>query len=164
MADIFNREVSRLNGVFTADRVKLTLPQNLGVLVQQFQASYSQTITRLYEVGANDQGRLGQASNIYYVGGRTQGNLSLARVVGPSNTIKEMYSVFGDVCTPESFSISLQETDCLGEGGGDPGEQTAQLTYTFKNAVIQQVGLSVAAQDMIINESSAMMFSSLEVE
>lgn len=162
MADIFNRETSRLNGVFTADRVKLTLPQNLGVLVQQFQASYSQSITRLYEVGANDQGRLGQASNIYYVGGRTQGNLNLARVVGPSNTIKEMYSVFGDVCTPESFSISLQETDCLGEG--TPGADTAQLTYTFKNAVIQQVGLSVAAQDMIINESSQMMFSSLEVE
>ena len=35
--DIFNRNVSTLNGVFTADRAKLTLAGNLGVLVQSMQ-------------------------------------------------------------------------------------------------------------------------------
>ena len=35
MGDIFNRNVSKLGGVFTSDEAKLTLKGNLGVLVQQ---------------------------------------------------------------------------------------------------------------------------------
>jgi len=160
MQDIFNRDQSRLNGVFTADRVKLTMPNKLGTLVQQFQASYAQTITRLYEVGSNDEGSEGKlASNTYYVGGRTQGNLSLGRVVGPGNTIKTMYTTYGDVCDPQPIYVELTETNCLASNS-----TSVQLTYAFKNAVIQQVGLSVAAQDMIINENISMMFSSMSAQ
>ena len=160
--DLFNRDSSRLNGVFTSDRVKLILPEQLGVLVQQVQTSYAQAITRLYEVGSNEQAADGKnASNIYYVGGRTQGSLNLSRVVGPQQTIKAMYDRFGDVCAPESLAIVLQETNCH-EGSRE--SDAKPIRYIYSNAVIQQVGMSVSAQDMVINESLQMIFSSLKVD
>src|SRR4051794_13166956 len=128
MPDIYNRNVSNLAGVFTADRAKLVLAGNLGVLVQQLQCSYAQTITRLYEVGANGPGG---ASNIYYVGGRTQGQMSVNRVIGPSGTVKAMYARYGDVCKARqnTINLTLTETDCAS------GSSTQEV-YTMKNAVI----------------------------
>lgn len=148
--DLFSRDVATLGGVFTADRAKLTLPENLGVLVQSMNVGYTQTINRLYEIGS---------PYIYYVGGRTQGQLNVNRVIGPKGTIAAMYVRFGDVCRAKTNVINLEltETDCSADGGG-----AFRTTYTMKNCVITQVGLSVEAQAMIINESTAMMFSSLE--
>jgi hypothetical protein len=150
MADIFNRNVSTLGGVFTSDEAKLTLKGNLGVLVQQLQFTYAQTITRLYEVGG---------ANIYYVGGRTQGQMNVNRVVGPTGTICALYATYGDVCKAKEnvITLAMQQTDCsVG--------QTARTVYTMKNCVITQTGVGVAAQDMIVNENATMMFSSLECE
>lgn len=153
--DIFNRNVSELAGVFTSDRAKLLLKGNLGVLVQQMNFTYAQTITRLYEVGANGPDN---ASFIYYIGGRTQGNLAINRVIGPKGSVCAMYAQYGDVCkAPENIlRLTLTETDCRVSGGG-----TSRTTYTMFNCVITQVGVAVAAQDMIINENTTMMFSSL---
>lgn len=154
--DIFSRNVSELAGVFTADRAKLTLPDNLGVLVQNMQFQYAQTVTRLYEVGANGPN---DSSNIYYVGGRTQGNMAVNRVIGPAGTICAMYTRFGDVCraSENSISLTLTEVDCRPNAGS-----SSSTTFTMKNCVITAVGISVAAQDMVINENTTMMFSSLE--
>lgn len=150
MADIFNRNVSTLGGVFTSDEAKLTLKGNLGVLVQQLSFQYAQTITRLYEVGGE---------NIYYVGGRTQGNMTIQRVVGPTGTICAMYTQYGDVCKAKEnvITLALNQTDCSTGAG-------AKNTFTMKNVVITQTGIAVAAQDMIINENTTMMYSSLECE
>ena len=156
MADIFNRNVSSLAGVFTADRAKLTMAANLGVLVQRMQFTYAQAITRLYEVGANGPGG---ASNIYYVGGRTQGNLTLDRVIGPSGSVKLLYRQYGDVCQARKNPIimTLAEADCT------TGASTPER-YTMKNCVITQVSVGVSAQDMIIGENTVMMYSSLEAD
>ncbi len=150
MPDIFNRNVSNLGGVFTADRAKLQLKGNLGVLVQRMSFTYAQTITRLYEVGGN---------NIYYVGGRTQGQLSIDRVIGPKGTIVALYTQYGDVCKARQnpITLTLTETDCS-TGANTP------VTYTMKNCVITQVNIGVAAQDMIISENTTMIFSSLEAQ
>lgn len=151
MADIFNRNVSTLGGVFSSDSAKLTLKGNLGVLVQQLQFTYAQTVTRLYEVGGE---------NIYYVGGRTQGQLNINRVIGPKGSVCALYATYGDICAAKSnvITLSLIEPDCSIEGGA------GKSTYTMKNCVITQVGIAVAAQDMIVNENTSMMFSSLECE
>jgi hypothetical protein len=148
MPDIFSRDVSNLAGVFTADRAKLTFRNGiLNTLAQQVQFSYSQAITRLYEVGS---------SNIYYVGGRTQGQASLNRVVGPASTVCEIYRLYGDVCEAREnvLTIDLEETDCSSGLSG-------RSTYVLSFCVITGVGISVAAQDMIINESTTLMYGSL---
>lgn len=145
--DIFGRDVSRLGGTFTADRAKLTLRGNLGTLVQQMNMNYSQMITRLYEVGS---------PLIYYVGGRTQGQMALSRVVGPAATIQLMYVQYGDVCKARQnvITLVLNETDC------STGQASANR-FTMSNCVITAVGVGLAAQDMIIGENSTMIFSSL---
>lgn len=153
MADIFNRNASNLAGVFTADSAKLVLKGNLGVLVQQLQVNYAQTVTRLYEVGANGPNG---ASNTYYVGGRTNGQMSLNRVVGPSNSITAFYYQYGDVCkaNQNQINLTLTQTDC---STGSKGS----TNYTVSAAVITNVSVGVAAQDMLITDASQLMFSSL---
>ena len=151
--DIFNRNVSTLAGVFTSDAAVLEFTgggagDRFSQLVQQVQFSYAQTITRLYEVGG---------PNIYYVGGRTQGQMNVNRIIGPKGTVCGFYNKFGDVCSANEnvIGLDLSAENCLnGEAGGGK--------YTMKNVVITQVGIAVAAQDMIINENTTMMFSSLE--
>ena len=156
MSDIFNRNASQLAGVFTVDRAKLTLLRGLAVLIQQLQFNYTQMITRLYEVGANGPGG---TMACYYVGGRTQGNLAVSRVVGPAGSVSYLYGQYGDVCQARNnvLQLGLTETDCSTQNSGSD-------IYTLKACVITSVAVGVASQDMIISETTTMMFSSLEVE
>ena len=151
MPDIFNRSTDALRGAFAADSAKLTFPALLGggadtgLLVQSMKASYSQQVTRLFEVGS---------PAIYYVGGRTQGQASIARVVGPTKLAAAFYETYGDVCNASSnqlhFSLS---TNCGANAGG-------RASYTCFYVVITQIGVSIASADMLINEQVEMMFSS----
>jgi len=110
-------------------------------------ANYTQQVTRLFEVGS---------PNIYYVGGRTSGQASIARVVGPRKIAREFYLTYGDICRARTntlhFSVS---TGCDGDATG-----VARASYTAHFVVITTIGISVAAADMLINEQLAMMFSS----
>ena len=150
--DIFSRQTSSLGGVFTADRAKLTFAEGLRALVQQMSMVYSQTISRLYEVGS---------PNIYYIGGRTQGQMTINRVVGPKVTICGVYQRYGDVCRAREnvITLSLTETDCSTTSASD-----TTTTFTMLNCVITQVGVSVAAQDMVINDNTTLMYSTLECQ
>lgn len=151
MADLFSRNVSTLGGVFTSDRAKLFLQGALAILVQRLNFNYSQTITRLYEVGG---------PNIYYVGGRTQGQLSISRVVGPSGTVAQLYAQYGNVCNAPQNQIhfALQETDCRTSGA----IASRATNYDMLNCVITSVAIGVESQGMIISEDTTMTFSSLE--
>jgi hypothetical protein len=175
MADLFGRNVSTLGGVFTADNAKLNffgLP--IGVLVQQLSVQYAQSITRLYDVASPNQ---------YYVGGRTNGQMSLNRVIGPAGSSVAFYTAYGDVCgsVGRNIKLQLQETNCAtGAAGGAAADAAGAAaagaaagigaagstpsTYTMDNVVITQVSVGVAAQDMIIGENTGLMYTSLEVE
>jgi len=159
MSDIFNRDVSKLGGVFTADRAKLIFgaDNNIGALVQNMSTQYDQNITRLYEVGG---------PHIYYVGGRTQGQMQVGHVVGPKPVIQAFYAKYGDVCCPQTITFRLEESNCLvGCPGHNPTTPNkGQLTLALKNSVLTSIGFSVQAQDMIIGENSTLIFSSLELD
>jgi len=163
---MFGREKTAIGGVFTSDKAKLQFGQCpdgtvTGVLVQGFNFTYSQQITRLYEIGTDGADN----TKIYYVGGRTQGAAQFNRVIGPNASIVDMYACYGNVCRACGNHITLQltETDCsdgiaeecdeLGNSGG--------VDYVLRYAVITQVGVSLTAQDMIINETVQLMFSGL---
>jgi hypothetical protein len=163
---IFKQQDMKLNGVFTANKAKLMFSTGsgcdevTGVLVQAVNFTFVQNVTRLYEIGTDDSSGGGSSSskaNVYYVVGRCQGQAQLNRVVGPKATIGAMYSCYGDVCKAcdNDMTLQLDETDCCtGEG--------ASLTYTLKFVAMTQVGISLQAQDMIINETCQLMFSGLE--
>lgn len=156
MPDIFNRTTDSFGGSFAADQAQVTFPalagggSDAGLLLQNLQFSYSQNVTRLYELGS---------PMIYYVGGRTQGNMGAARVVGPRLLSAAFYSTYGDVCNAPTnlLHFSLQGS-CHGT---IDQTQLAMIAYTARYVVITAVGVSVAANDVLINESIQGMFSSL---
>lgn len=152
---IFSREDTSLKGVFSSDSAQLTFKSGVtGALIQGLNFNYAQQVTRLYEIGNE-----GDRSNIYYVGGRTQGTVSLNRVIGPNAVIKTMYSNYGDVCQARenTMTLKLNESDCSGQGAAEA------ITYEMKFCVITQVGVQMQAEQMIINEQTQMMFSGLDV-
>ena len=159
MAAIFANQDVALGGVFQANRCKLNFGDNgvTGVLVQAMQFSFSQNITRLYEIG--DSHNATGKSNVYYVTGRCQGQMQLNRVIGPAATIETMYTVYGDACQAceNNMTLSLTETDC-----STCGNYGAGMYYTLQYCVLTQVGVSVQAQDMILNETCQIMFSGLD--
>lgn len=160
MAELFSRTAVNFGGAFTAQNGLITPNNGLtGVLMQNLQVQYSQMINRLYELG-----QVGQVSNVYYVSGRSQGNLTASHVIGPNVGMKLFYQNFSDVCKAQgnSLNLVLQPNTCdfssqAGAGAGTVG------SYTAKFCVLTSVGLALAAQDFIVNEQSQMMFSGLDV-
>lgn len=151
-ADIFSRNVD-FGGVFSADGATLTFsgdsstPFGSGMLVQNVQWQYQQNVTRLYEVSSD---------NVFLVAGRTQGQASIQRVLGPTALQEAFYTQYGDVCNIETNDmIFAARTDCSAEDDSSYGET---ITITLKFTVIVQIGGAIASQDMVINESLAMLF------
>lgn len=160
MADIFDRASTTLSGVFSSDSGRLSFGAGVStVLVQNFSATYMQNVTRLYEVG-----NLGETARVYYVGGRAQGQLQIARVIGPSVLLSQYYKKYGSVCNAKTnnMTFTLGQSDCSVNTPANFVGPLQEVFYTCKYCVITQIGLSVAAADMIINESSALMYSGME--
>lgn len=163
MADVFNRTTDSFGGSFSADQATITFPAigqsqgaESGLLVQNMNASYQQQVTRLFEVGS---------PNIYYVGGRTNGQASMARVVGPRKLQQAFYQGYGDVCRARTNSIRVAIAGgCDVDANNNLQTQKASTAFTAKFVVITAIGLSITAADMLINESLTMMFSSFTYE
>lgn len=154
MPDIFNRNTDTFGGSFAADQAKITFPAlingvgaDAGLLIQNMTASYTQQVTRLFEVGS---------PAIYYVGGRTAGQASVARIIGPKKIAQEFYSTYGDVCRARTNTLHFSvATGCDVNSVG-----FARASYTAHFVVITTIGVSIGAADMLINEQLQMMFSS----
>ena len=160
MSDIFNRNTDVFGGSFAADDAFITFPgledalgaavgADIGLLIQRMSMTYQQQVTRLYEVGR---------AAIYYVGGRTNGDLGVDRVIGPRSIAENFYLTYGVMCRARrhTLNFSLQS----GCGFNEAGTRAA-IDYTCHFCVITTVGVNVAAADMIINESIRIMFSTL---
>ena len=161
MPDIFNRTSDVFGGSFTAEGAAITFPAlrnaagapagaNIGLLIQRMALNYSQDVARLYEVGT---------PAVYYVGGRTNGQIGVDRVIGPRILSTAFYRTYGDVCRARRNSMQFSVgANC------DNATGATTVTYTCHFCVITTVGVNVQARDMIINESLQIMFSSLLYE
>ena len=160
MPDIFGRAPLAFGGAFAADSAALTFtgignPQlsNAGTLAQNLQVTYQQPIVRLYELGDLFE---------YFVVGRPQGNGVINRVIGPRILLYAFYTTFGDACNAVNNDINiLATTACNSTTGKSTTGDT--MDFTLKSCVLTTYGLSVAAQDMVFNETLPFMFISLEV-
>lgn len=111
---------------------------------------YSQPITRLYEVGSQ---------KFYYVAGRPQGSANLARVLGPGNVMSAIYECLGNVCLADENDICFCFSANCSLSGAQ--EATNAIQFAITNVVLQSIGFSVAAQDMMINEQMSLFFASM---
>jgi hypothetical protein len=156
MPDIYNRVSDAYGGSFASDQSRVTFPAltdgntnvgaDVGLLMQSLQTTYSQQITRLFELGS---------PNVYYVGGRTSGTASVQRVMGPKKLSASFYSTYGDVCRARQNTLHFSLV-----AGCDSANSGQRASYTCHFVVITTVAVGVTAGDMMINESLQMMFSS----
>ena len=171
MADLFGRFADSYGGAFAADAAKVTFASDpgilgagaginggdgtltndsggVGMLTQQLSFNYQQQITRIYEIGTNYS---------FYVAGRTQGNLTVGRVLGPRPIAIAFYKKYGDACQAATNHLDIEmATGCQLVGGFNQA-----YSFAMKFCVITSIGVSVQAQDMMINEQLQIMFASL---
>jgi len=128
-----------------------------GALVQQVQFQIQRTVNMLYEIGS---------PNVYYVGGRRQGNATFTRVVSGSDTFKQLATDFGDICKPNDLTLDASQSACAagGAAGAAAGAVAGGVKYTLLGATLNLVGASVTAQDVVINETLGFMFVDLGYE
>lgn len=155
MGEIFKNTSLQFGGAFAANRGLISSfgGRLTGVLMQSLQLSYSQAVTRIFEIGQS-----GQVGNIYYIGGRASGNMSVAHIMGPKLLMKPFYEAFSDICEAGNNNVQVQ----LDKAACGPGGGTRRLTYVAKFCVLIQIGMNVGAQDLLINEGSSLMFSNLD--
>lgn len=159
--DIFGRRPLEFGGAFAADSAQIDLSlacvdadnnviSSSGLLTQNLQVQYQQPITRLYEVGSQ---------LTYYVAGRPQGTANIARVLGPGSVMAELYACLGNVCRADANDLCF----CVQAGCGqtvDDGTYDA-MSICLKNVVLQSLGFTIQAQDMVINEQLSLFFTAL---
>lgn len=176
MADVYARQRTGFGGSFASDLAAMTIAGSttpLGI-VQNVQLNFSQQVARIYDVSNGGAAAgVGGLVPVFYVGGRTQGNASIARVLGPqSGALCAFYQEIGNICSPQDLSFTFA-------GGCGPAGQGANATavlptsnavgsseantvkYTIQAATMVGLTVGIAAQDMIVNENVAIMFANL---
>jgi hypothetical protein len=161
--DVFARRELNFNGAFTADTGLISGGTLTGVLMQSIGLNYQQQISRIYDLGT-----AGAQANVYYIGGRSSGNMNVAHVVGPALALQAYYTSFSDVCQAGSnnIAVNLSRSACGAPAAQgttlNGGVATATVSYKAKYCVLVGIGMNVGAQDLVIQESSNLTFANLE--
>lgn len=158
-SDIMGRAGQDFGGSIAADAARVVFAASkldgsgVGMLVQQLQFTYQQQISRVYEIGSD---------KTFYVVGRTQGQVSMNRIIGPRAVQLGFYQKFGNACLAADNNIDfLAEAGCTSIAGARVGLSGGAYAFTIKQAVITSMGAAIGAQDMVINEQVQMMFTAL---
>lgn len=148
--DLYGRQEPVFGGAFSADSALLSFAgvTGVGLITQQLNFSYQQNITRIYEVGTHFQ---------YYIAGRAQGTVSLNRVLGPRPLAFAFYTAYGNPCNAAQNTISLSmQQGC--EDANDVQATDTLSTLSLMGVLLQNVGFSVQAEQMMISEQAQAMY------
>lgn len=155
--DVFGRTDQDYGGGLSSDSLIMNFPQlpgdGLGLVIQNVQIQYTQPIRRIYELGPGVSGQ----ARVYYVIGRPEGTFQLSRIFGFEPIMGAFYAQYGDPCTNNSLTLSA-EPGC----NGSPNVGTNSWNMT--GVVINYVGMSASAQEMMVQEQVSAMFVSLNVQ
>lgn len=155
MADIFSRTSKTPTGAYSMDAAKLTFSGSENLLLQNVQIQYQQAVTLVYD--------LTNPSSVYYVAGRSQGTLSVGKVVGKAGTMKAFYEQYGNVCRVtdnNQFTITGVSGCADATFVGPPEPET---TITIASPVCTSVGFSMTVDNALISEQSQFIFATMEI-
>jgi len=158
MASVFAEASPELKGVFSSNRAGVSGPGGAAFgIVTNVQINFSQQISRIYDLNKENAGP-GKAP-MYYVGGRAEGRATFGRLIGPGASGCDFYESYGDICKANEHDIVLifhgsgtLAADCKGQ----------KSTYTLTAPICISVGISMNAQDTMINENAQFMFADME--
>lgn len=144
MANVFGT-TQTLKGAMRADGAKLQLNGATVGLAQNANFQFSQRIAMLYEIGSND---------VYFVGGRAQGTVTIGRVVGPGALAGITVSTLGDICGDRP-TVTMSAEGCNNASGS--------RTYKMEGCILTAISGTITAQDIVLNENLQLMFINLDV-
>ena len=174
MSDIYARQRTVHAGSFPSDQAAMSLagtPIPLGI-VQSAQVGFSQAISRLYDVSNGGFGGSGGGLvPVYYVGGRTQGQGQISRVMGPqSGALCEFYRILGNVCSPQDLTFTFR-SGCGQEGAATLPNSSASgsrglksVSYTLEAVVMNNIAVNVDSQSMVVNDNVGMIFANMRCD
>jgi hypothetical protein len=160
MADIFGID-SGLGGVFKGNKFTMAISgQNgagtevdfEGALVQNLQLNYQRQITRFWALGTQKQ---------YYIEGRTEGQGTLARIVGPQGLVDELVEVLSNLCTLNNRGVTLTANSPDGCAWIGNTANNPKISLSLWGAISTGISFGADAQQFVINSSLALMFTSL---
>ena len=176
MSDIYQRQKTQFAGAFASDVAALTIagtPTNVGI-VQNVNMSFSQQVARIYDVSnGGSGGAAGGVVPVFYVGGRTQGQGTIARILGPqSGALCDFYNKMGNVCSPQDFSFTFAGGCDAASGTSKPAPfknavgaaNFNKVKYSITGALMTNLSVTVGSQDMLVNENITLMFANLTCE
>lgn len=154
MAELFSRAAVNFGGAFTADK-GIVVSQNglTGTLMTNLQMQYAQRVQRVYELGI-----AGVTSNMYYVVGHAEGTLSPMHTIGPAVSLSAYFQNYSDPCRARNNTLKLSTRSNSCDQNGNLGG----IDYSLKFCLLVQVGFATAAENLLINQGSSLMFSGLE--
>ena len=148
--DVFGRDVSQagFGGAFSAAGATMVIDEIADLLVTNVTVQYQQQVNRIFDV---------QSDKTYYVVGRVQGNGSLGTVVGPKGAGDASLEKLGNPCNRSKLLFSFTGSRCGGDGAVSSLKRARQL----HDVVLQSIGFTIQAQDMVINENLGIQFGRL---
>lgn len=156
-------------GSFRADMLTLTFAPSAnaadnitsGMLIQNMQFNFQQSVQMLYELGANGPAQNTQNStNVYYVAGHAQGTASIQRIVCPGKLLISFFQKYGNVCTPGDCSFGGAQAKCENA----PANTAGSVNYILKNCILTTLGGSVNSNDVVMSEQLGLMFTDLQYD
>ena len=153
MQDLYGSD-KRLAGTFKGTTAALTVGRTngalRGALVQNIALSYNRQVTRILELGSENQ---------YYVTGQSQGQGQIGAILGPRNIVIDMMKDLADECTAASRQVAFAViSDFCGDEGG-----TGELEARAAGALLTSVNLSVTAQDFLVQQGGTFMFTAMQL-
>lgn len=152
--DIFGLD-PKVNGVFSGTNFKLTLGGSsassaAGALIQSFQVGYARQVSRIYELGSRNQ---------YYIEGNTEGQGTVAGIVGPTALVDNIFKNLVDICQTRNNTLTLAAGNKIcGFDAGTSNDTSIKLKY----CTATNLTMGGSAQNFVFNRAYGLMFASLE--
>jgi len=160
MADIFGKREQVYGGGFTSDTGIIEAGTKLsGLMMQSLQITYQRPITKVYDLGVYLK-----ESRVYYVEGRPNGTMQIGRIVGFGYAMGAFYTEYGNACLAGEKTLRLKLGSSVCPPSGFDLAIKGVKTVSMSACVLTSVGLSVQAQQLIVNENSAMEFANMTIE
>ena len=145
MADLFGRTDQIYNGGLTTDASWMfwgALPNGgLGLLVTQMSIQYQQPVRRIFEIGPwVGIGQAGPTTGggvapsiplgqpVYYVVGRPEGQMQIARIAGPVAVLGGFYRMYGNPCNYMNSLLFVSASGCAVGASGNATIPQSALT------------------------------------
>lgn len=158
MAELFGRQPMLYGGAFSADAALVTfgvaqgiVGGGVGLLTQDIRFTYRQRVTRVYEIGSR---------YAFYVVGRSEGEGEMRRILGPRPISLAFYVLYGNPCNAFNSLVFTINQGCV---PADDNFFATAASFSLVNILLTSFGLSIQAEQMMINEQLQFMFINVEV-